>query len=139
MVSPGLSGGASADPIVISTSLSPSRPCVTMRASEFRGTRSAKRRANVRVTCTLPPGSGGSSTFVTRPICTPASRTVAPSISPPTSVNSAVRAYLRRSEEHTSELQSQSNLVCRLLLEKKKKKEEHILKIKNKKKIRFKK
>src|SRR2546427_5272235 len=28
-----------------------------------------------------------------------------------------------RSEEHTSELQSQSNLVCRLLLEKKKKKE----------------
>src|SRR5438270_6703813 len=33
-----------------------------------------------------------------------------------------------RSEEHTSELQSQSNLVCRLLLEKKKKK-----KIENKK------
>src|SRR2546430_8376684 len=33
----------------------------------------------------------------------------------------------RRSEEHTSELQSQSNLVCRLLLEKKKKKNiEHI-------------
>src|SRR2546427_1821157 len=31
-------------------------------------------------------------------------------------------AILRRSEEHTSELQSQSNLVCRLLLEKKKKK-----------------
>src|SRR2546427_8014547 len=32
-----------------------------------------------------------------------------------------IRAELR-SEEHTSELQSQSNLVCRLLLEKKKKK-----------------
>src|SRR2546430_6841867 len=31
------------------------------------------------------------------------------------------RARGRRSEEHTSELQSQSNLVCRLLLEKKKK------------------
>src|SRR2546427_8415596 len=29
-------------------------------------------------------------------------------------------ALLSRSEEHTSELQSQSNLVCRLLLEKKK-------------------
>src|SRR2546430_6986078 len=28
---------------------------------------------------------------------------------------------VQRSEEHTSELQSQSNLVCRLLLEKKKK------------------
>src|SRR2546430_14173847 len=31
-----------------------------------------------------------------------------------------VRMYYERSEEHTSELQSQSNLVCRLLLEKKK-------------------
>src|SRR5688572_32449164 len=30
--------------------------------------------------------------------------------------------HWKRSEEHTSELQSQSNLVCRLLLEKKKKK-----------------
>src|SRR2546430_3751123 len=29
--------------------------------------------------------------------------------------------FADRSEEHTSELQSQSNLVCRLLLEKKKK------------------
>src|SRR2546427_3078559 len=32
------------------------------------------------------------------------------------------RILVNRSEEHTSELQSQSNLVCRLLLEKKKKK-----------------
>src|SRR5688572_32539803 len=32
-----------------------------------------------------------------------------------------------RSEEHTSELQSQSNLVCRLLLEKKKKNIKNIL------------
>src|SRR2546427_7691389 len=32
-----------------------------------------------------------------------------------------VRNLETRSEEHTSELQSQSNLVCRLLLEKKKK------------------
>src|SRR5688572_31374273 len=31
-----------------------------------------------------------------------------------------LRATPARSEEHTSELQSQSNLVCRLLLEKKK-------------------
>src|SRR5688572_32765007 len=31
-----------------------------------------------------------------------------------------------KSEEHTSELQSQSNLVCRLLLEKKKKKKNTI-------------
>src|SRR2546427_8990358 len=34
-----------------------------------------------------------------------------------------------RSEEHTSELQSQSNLVCRLLLEKKKKKKTNTSKL----------
>src|SRR5258706_7889348 len=33
---------------------------------------------------------------------------------------------LQRSEEHTSELQSLTNLVCRLLLEKKKKKENYL-------------
>src|SRR5688572_31107501 len=32
-----------------------------------------------------------------------------------------------RSEEHTSELQSQSNLVCRLLLEKKKKQDKRLI------------
>src|SRR2546430_12428528 len=35
------------------------------------------------------------------------------------SSNSSVRCVIQRSEEHTSELQSQSNLACRLLLEKK--------------------
>src|SRR5256886_9601030 len=35
-------------------------------------------------------------------------------------VDHQVSHAMRRSEEHTSELQSQSNLVCRLLLEKKK-------------------
>src|SRR2546430_6369852 len=34
-------------------------------------------------------------------------------------------SWAARSEEHTSELQSQSNLVCRLLLEKKKKAQVH--------------
>src|SRR5438034_8211612 len=34
-----------------------------------------------------------------------------------------LEAHPERSEEHTSELQSHSDLVCRLLLEKKKKKE----------------
>src|SRR2546426_1845698 len=37
-----------------------------------------------------------------------------------------VWAVIRRSEEHTSELQSPCNLVCRLLLEKKKKKKQTI-------------
>src|SRR2546430_8511711 len=36
-------------------------------------------------------------------------------------------SFCTRSEEHTSELQSQSNLVCRLLLEKKKKKKTTML------------
>src|SRR2546427_2872285 len=35
-------------------------------------------------------------------------------------------ALFNRSEEHTSELQSQSNLVCRLLLEKKKRKQHEV-------------
>src|SRR5256885_4608194 len=38
---------------------------------------------------------------------------------------SAVRRDRLRSEEHTSELQSPCNLVCRLLLEKKKKQRTH--------------
>src|SRR2546430_9040665 len=38
--------------------------------------------------------------------------------------------FARRSEEHTSELQSQSNLVCRLLLEKKKNKKSDIVAVK---------
>src|SRR2546430_9910672 len=53
-----------------------------------------------------------------------------PAIAPSCCLRAARRKYSSspccfgspRSEEHTSELQSQSNLVCRLLLEKKKKK-----------------
>src|SRR5260370_15298324 len=41
-------------------------------------------------------------------------------ISPTSRTRAAVRSFTRRSEEHTSELQSHLNLVCRLLLEKKK-------------------
>src|SRR2546430_3764307 len=43
-------------------------------------------------------------------------------LSGPKSAISLSKILKDRSEEHTSELQSQSNLVCRLLLEKKKKK-----------------
>src|SRR5256885_7384187 len=38
-------------------------------------------------------------------------------------LSQVVSKYIGRSEEHTSELQSPCNLVCRLLLEKKKKNE----------------
>src|SRR2546430_12475355 len=41
-------------------------------------------------------------------------------------VYARVGCRFNRSEEHTSELQSQSNLVCRLLLEKKKREDLHL-------------
>src|SRR2546430_10091439 len=49
-----------------------------------------------------------------------------PPIGPPASAASSAATPPVRSEEHTSELQSQSNLVCRLLLEKKKNKEQRL-------------
>src|SRR2546430_13408216 len=50
----------------------------------------------------------------------------APSALTIASASSARSVPRGRSEEHTSELQSQSNLVCRLLLEKKKNKKQNI-------------
>src|SRR5688572_32746987 len=48
------------------------------------------------------------------------------SVGPPGGKCTTMRIGLEgRSEEHTSELQSQSNLVCRLLLEKKNNKPKH--------------
>src|SRR2546422_4535624 len=44
--------------------------------------------------------------------------------------DTAVLSRQGRSEEHTSELQSRLHLVCRLLLEKKKKKTNHVMKYK---------
>src|SRR3989442_15884920 len=41
---------------------------------------------------------------------------------PDMTLNASIFTLQRRSEEHTSELQSRPHLVCRLLLEKKKKK-----------------
>src|SRR2546430_12196331 len=45
----------------------------------------------------------------------------------PANIAGIIAKYLARSEEHTSELQSQSNLVCRLLLEKKKIQPAHLV------------
>src|SRR5256885_13175942 len=45
----------------------------------------------------------------------------APRVRPPRTTEPNVLVVVSRSEEHTSELQSPCNLVCRLLLEKKKK------------------
>src|SRR5437016_7314658 len=54
----------------------------------------------------------------------PISLATSPHPNPPPQAGEGVRA-LPRSEEHTSELQSLTNLVCRLLLEKKKKKKKN--------------
>src|SRR5216683_7565586 len=53
---------------------------------------------------------------------------------PPVPPPAAARSLSTRSEEHTSELQSRSDLVCRLLLEKKKKNHYCLLLYKKKKK-----
>src|SRR5256886_7818017 len=53
----------------------------------------------------------------------PARQAAIPSLVPIGQVGKAKAMVAKlRSEEHTSELQSQSNIVCRLLLEKKKRK-----------------
>src|SRR5688572_32065085 len=68
--------------------------------------------------CRRGSGSAGSRTGGIRPSRAPT--TQAPCSTPPRAACGASRCPpAARSEEHTSELQSQSNLVCRLLLEKK--------------------
>ena len=56
------------------------------------------------------------------PVCDQRQRLHGIAIDQHIDLHQVVRAILDRSEEHTSELQSPMYLVCRLLLEKKKKK-----------------
>src|SRR5438045_7974153 len=65
-----------------------------------------------------------------RPTSTPGTRppgiaTPGPCGATPSRERGSTRSTTSRSEEHTSELQSLRHLVCRLLLEKKKKQKEH--------------
>src|SRR5215204_7529634 len=60
------------------------------------------------------------------PISPPAPVRVSPCLIQPWRYTIDRLAPVGRSEEHTSELQSHSDLVCRLLLEKKKKKDNHL-------------
>src|SRR4051794_2826769 len=77
-----------------------------------------------------PPSGGGvppSSTSTCRTVGSPSTSSARTSSAPPSSLPRSVRSTSRtepRSEEHTSELQSPVHLVCRLLLEKKKKETE---------------
>src|SRR5205085_554103 len=64
-------------------------------------------------TAAIFTGAGGSSRAISLSF-------FAGTVTAPAASTSAMTSVLTRSEEHTSELQSQSNLVCRLLLEKKK-------------------
>src|SRR5438034_1681296 len=80
------------------------------RAKRRVYSRIVSRTAGVRLT--------GGSTQEESPECTPASSMC--SMMPPMITSAASWSTLKkRSEEHTSELQSHSDLVCRLLLEKK--------------------
>src|SRR5690606_41749247 len=69
-------------------------------------------RADPRRSCRRSSGRRGGRRGRCPPSCRRRTRTAPPA--PP------VRRAPSRSEEHTSELQSRENLVCRLLLEKKK-------------------
>src|SRR5690242_21149310 len=60
------------------------------------------------------------------------SRIDLPTEAPPAAAGRCSGQERQRSEEHTSELQSHVNLVCRLLLEKKKNQINNILRVNNK-------
>src|SRR2546430_11187056 len=77
------------------------RPSLRCLAARRSVTSSAQRRAVDRPGAVAAAGAGG----YRRPV---------PALDLPSALGEG------RSEEHTSELQSQSNIVCRLLLEKKK-------------------
>src|SRR5690606_40045306 len=84
-------------------------PFPTRRSSDLRNAGNA-----ASVTRVIPATSA-------TPAATPALASTCPaSRRSPFATTAAVAAFRWRSEEHTSELQSRQNLVCRLLLEKKK-------------------
>src|SRR2546429_206427 len=132
-------------PSVVSASVSRERPCTRKAAREAPGGGAAPPRGGGAPwrrgapppggPPPAPPPGGGPASPCTSLISSPPSRSsTAPSESRPfTSGADSMRAALAvsrmpdctslRSEEHTSELQSRLHLVCRLLLEKKKKNE----------------
>src|SRR5205807_4024026 len=90
----------------------------TRRSSDLgrRATRYSTRCARVPPRAWPSPRSSPVPSF-----CAPSTSTATPWSSSPPDCSPQPRPA-RRSEEHTSELQSPCNLVCRLLLEKKKQK-----------------
>src|SRR5438034_4647465 len=88
------------------------QPCASLHCEPALGDHAATMRAPGRYRATA---------------CTSASRSMSQNSSRvyPRLSDSTASCRLTRSEEHTSELQSHSDLVCRLLLEKKKKKQRY--------------
>src|SRR5215213_8073076 len=101
----------------------PEPPAAAVPGTARRGLRLHRRTRHASGRCRAPPpvptrpdrsGRGPPLRVSGRAASRPPLERVAPALS-------ARAAPRRRSEEHTSELQSLTNLVCRLLLEKKKK------------------
>src|SRR5690606_41678196 len=88
----------------------------TRRSSDLSSSRTARRAGKSRQAPTEPSPSCSSTT---RSRCSGRPKRQV-SISWPATSSTCHALVIRRSEEHTSELQSRENLVCRLLLEKKK-------------------
>src|SRR6266498_1870222 len=82
------------------------------------------------------PRSAGSSPEPSGPASSPPPRRCCAGTGASSQARGPTRAVARRSEEHTSELQSRPHLVCRLLLEKKKKKQYHFYSKKKQKKTK---
>src|SRR2546430_15237348 len=93
---------------------------IPRRRSATRQDLEARRTGNARPTCT--PNTADDDVLDERPGRLPTStrRYTLPAPEREYMIPLTDGTAVYRSEEHTSELQSQSNLVCRLLLEKKK-------------------
>src|SRR2546430_7361313 len=75
--------------------------------------------------CSCPVSNAWLHSMVLRSVRWCGRAVLLPDVSNPNTSSSRAAICWGRSEEHTSELQSQSNLVCRLLLEKKKTNDKH--------------
>src|SRR5690606_41474798 len=100
--------------------LHPPRPTLFPYTTLFRSNLTDRTDLPNVGTSPAPARRAGRRHVRTAPTFEPAPRILAPSDTRPRWPSCPSKSYRWRSEEHTSELQSRENLVCRLLLEKKK-------------------
>src|SRR5205085_10357732 len=91
-------------------------PYTTLFRSRERESKTAPPRAPLPAAAPRSPAAPASGVPAPRPAAAPPGAT--PPLPRPVLGRMPLSTLYTRSEEHTSELQSQSNLVCRLLLEK---------------------